>query len=88
MTPGDHESPIVRVIEALARAGCAPRKNGRSWQARCPAHDDRRPSLSLAEGRGGCVLLKCWSGCETSRVLETLRLSWRDLFGRPCRRPR
>ena len=50
------------------------------WVARCPAHPDRHPSLSIAEGKTG-VLLKCMSaGCETSAVLEALGLRWSDLF--------
>jgi hypothetical protein len=29
------------------------------WMARCPVHDDDRPSLSVAEGDDGAILLKC-----------------------------
>ena len=37
------------------------RKTGRArWMARCPAHDDRKPSLAISEGRTG-VLLACMS---------------------------
>ena len=35
------------------------------WEARCPAHDDSRASLSVAVGDDGTVLLKCFAGCET-----------------------
>lgn len=83
MTPSDHDSPVARVIDALERAGCAPHRSAAGWQSRCPAHDDRRPSLSLSAGHDGRALLKCWSGCETARVLEALGLSWQDLFSRP-----
>lgn len=39
--------------EAIAKA-LGGRKAGGSWTARCPAHDDRTPSLSISshEGRG------------------------------------
>ena len=76
---------IRRVVEALQRAGCEPRKGARGWQARCPGHDDRRPSLSLAEGCDGRVLLRCMTGCDTERVLGALDLEWRDLFSRSSR---
>lgn len=74
------KSPIVAVLCALELAGCAPRRSGVRWQARCPAHDDRRPSLAIALGRDGRVLIQCWSGCATGQVLEALGLGWSDLF--------
>ncbi|MGB9418283.1 MAG: hypothetical protein WCB58_18365 [Acidobacteriaceae bacterium] len=53
------------------------------WIARCPAHADRRPSLSIREGRAGRVLLRCFAGCETADVLHTLGLRWADICGSP-----
>jgi putative DNA primase/helicase len=40
--------------------------------ARCPAHDDHNPSLSLAE-RDGLVLVKCHAGCDQDAVVSALR---------------
>lgn len=54
-------------------------KPGR-WRARCPYHDDKRPSLSITEGRGGRVLLYCWAGCPAGDVVKAAGLRWRDLF--------
>lgn len=56
------------------------RRTGTGWQARCPAHDDDRASLSLGEGAGGRLLLKCHAGCETPAVVEALGLRMCDLF--------
>ena len=50
------------------------------WQARCPAHDDRHPSLSIGTGDDGRVLLKCHAGCTTKDILASLGLTERDLF--------
>lgn len=50
------------------------------WQARCPAHRDRSPSLAVTEGAEGRVLLRCWAGCGTEAVLAALGLTMRDLF--------
>ena len=36
-----------------------PQVGHRLDQARCPAHDDKNPSLSIAEGAGGKVLVTC-----------------------------
>jgi len=70
--------------EALANLLHA-RRVGRwgRWQAKCPAHPDRNPSLSIAEGRNGHTLVRCWAGCDTSAVLAALGLRWRDLCGSP-----
>ena len=54
---------------------------GDKLMARCPAHEDKTPSLSVKIGDNGeCVLLKCWGGCPTDAVLDALGLTMRDLF--------
>jgi putative DNA primase/helicase len=50
----------------------AGRKAGSGWVARCPAHDDRTPSLSLKDA-DGCVLVHCHAGCAQSAVVEALK---------------
>ena len=57
------------------------RRSGRDrWVARCPAHDDRHPSLAIAQGNNA-VLLKCWSrGCNIEAICAALSISVRDLF--------
>lgn len=49
------------------------RKAGAAWMARCPAHDDREPSLSIADADNGKVLVRCHAGCEQHRVIAALR---------------
>ncbi|MDT8342153.1 MAG: AAA family ATPase [Longimicrobiales bacterium] len=56
------------------------RRSGKEWQAKCPAHEDRKPSLSIGAGRDGRVLLKCHAGCETDAILDALGLEPADLF--------
>jgi putative DNA primase/helicase len=43
------------------------------WVARCPAHDDNGPSLSLSEGDGGKVLAHCFAGCSFEDIMAALR---------------
>lgn len=62
---------IARALDGL--------KTGTSWMARCPAHDDRKPSLSIATGEDGKVLFRCHAGCDQAQVIDALRL--RDLWG-------
>lgn len=47
--------------------------NGRSGSARCPAHNDRHPSLSVSDGTDGKILVRCHTGCDQMAVIETLR---------------
>lgn len=49
------------------------RKSGRSWSVRCPAHEDRTPSLSLLDTPDGRVLVHCHAGCEQDKVIAHLR---------------
>lgn len=41
--------------------------------ALCPAHGDRKPSLTLADAAEGRLLLNCKSGCGFMDVLQALR---------------
>lgn len=56
------------------------RASGRGWVAKCPAHTDRSASLSLAEGRDGRALVKCFAGCEVLDVVRAVGLELADLF--------
>jgi len=57
--------------ESLASA-LGGRRVGNQYVARCPAHDDRSPSLSITE-REGKVLVKCFAGCPQCEVIAELR---------------
>jgi hypothetical protein len=73
---------IETVLAALDR----PRRTGDGrWVARCPAHDDRGPSLSVRDVGDGRTLIYCFAGCETADILGALGLSWGDLY--PVKRP-
>jgi hypothetical protein len=50
--------------------------------ARCPAHDDSKPSLRLSRGDDGRALLCCRAGCSTEEVVQALGLAMRDLMPR------
>lgn len=55
------------------------RKVRRGWEARCPSHDDRKPSLSVSEGERG-LLVRCWAGCELSAICAAIGITTRQLF--------
>jgi hypothetical protein len=56
------------------------------YQARCPAHDDRTPSLSLAKGDDGRVLLHCHAGCSAEAITSVIGIRMHDLFQRSDRK--
>ena len=58
--------------EIIARSLGA-RRSGAGWMARCPAHDDRSPSLSLRDSGDDRVLVYCHAGCDQRRVIDSLR---------------
>lgn len=55
-------------------------KAGKSFKALCPAHADKTPSLSVATGDDGRVLLHCFSGCSVESVVTAAGLAMTDLF--------
>src|SRR3954453_13962774 len=64
--------------DAIANA-LGGRRCGSGWVARCPAHDDRTPSLSIRNAEHGKVLVRCHAACDQRRVIDELRS--RGLWG-------
>lgn len=64
----------------LSRLAGVRQVGGAAWFAKCPAHKDGSPSLSIRESREGKILVKCFAGCETSDVLAAVELDWKALF--------
>ena len=60
---------------------------GDKLTARCPAHEDKTPSLSVKIGDNDCVILKCFAGCTTEEVVDALGWTMRDLFASDANRP-
>jgi len=71
---GDPVQGFIDRLEGVKQTG------KEQWQARCPAHDDRKPSLSVARGEDGRALVKCQAGCTTADVLSAVGLTEPDLF--------
>lgn len=72
--------------ESIAAALNA-RRSGSCWMAKCPAHDDRNPSLSIRE-TDGKVLLHCHAGCAQRDVIAALKSVglWQKRSAQPRRR--
>ena len=63
-------SMSVRAAADIAHA-LGGQKTGGEWVARCRAHDDRTPSLSIGE-KDGKVLVHCHTGCKQAEVIAAL----------------
>ena len=60
------------------------RETANGVMARCPAHDDHNPSLSITPNATG-VLLNCFAGCATEEIVCALGLQLRDLYEKPLK---
>jgi DNA polymerase I-like protein with 3'-5' exonuclease and polymerase domains len=78
---GVHEREDVKMsaAERIAKA-LGGHKNGSGWVARCPVHDDQKPSLSIGSGKDGKVLVHCHAGCNQRDVFNAI-LRKRGLLG-------
>lgn len=70
-------SPIEHVLVRLEKV--KQRAPGQ-WSARCPAHADKSPSLSVRETPEGAVLLHCFAGCGVQAITAALNLDMASLF--------
>ncbi len=66
-------SEIARILDARP---AGPNR----WTAHCPAHDDRKPSLSIREAGDGRTLIHCHAGCAPEQILKAMGLEMADLF--------
>jgi hypothetical protein len=67
-------------LDTLLAAADGGRRVGGQWLVRCPAHDDRKPSLAVRERDDGVLLLRCHAGCATEDILDALNLEFADLY--------
>lgn len=55
------------------------RADGQWWDARCPAHDDQRASLSFCDGDTGALIVKCHAGCTLEQIARAVGLDVKAL---------
>jgi len=71
------ETDVLDLV--LAKLDKVRKQSGTSYVARCPAHDDHNPSLSVTTGKTQPVILNCHAGCHVEDVMAALALSWADI---------
>lgn len=69
-------TPTANVLSRLHRVQPA----GNGWTAQCPAHDDRKNSLSVNNADNGGVVLRCHAGCKNPDICAKLGITLSDLF--------
>ena len=72
----------MTIQDFLARLPHEPTKPNGETMCRCPAHADKRHSLSVREGNKG-IILKCFAGCEARDIVGAMGLKMADLFAAP-----
>jgi 5S rRNA maturation endonuclease (ribonuclease M5) len=63
-------SEIARRLEA--------KRTPTGWLAKCPAHEDSNPSLSIGQNEDGKLLLHCHAGCSYEQVAKALGVSTKN----------
>jgi len=71
---------MIRAAKLLDRLERVRQTGPDRWLARCPAHPDKSPSLSICETDRGMTLIHCFAGCEPGHVLAAIGLPMSDLF--------
>lgn len=70
---------LMSLEQLLAKLPDA-KKSGKGYVTRCPAHEDRRASLSVSAGADGTVLIHCHAGCTPEAIVAAVGMTIRDLF--------
>jgi hypothetical protein len=73
-------NPFELVLSRLPDARPVPGASQKAWKARCPAHADSDPSLSITLADKGGALIHCYAGCSPEAVVEALGLTMADLM--------
>ena len=69
----------MNTLEFLSRLEGV-KSTGDGWEARCPAHEDRKASLSINVGDDERILLKCFAGCPVDSICAGIDLRTSNLF--------
>ena len=65
---------LVSKLDKVKRTG------PNTYQACCPAHADKNPSLRIRETEDGRVLVHCFAGCSVHEIVQAVGLELSDLF--------
>lgn len=69
----------MHINDFLSRLENVEGAHGR-WRARCPAHDDKNPSMSIGLSDDGKILVNCFRGCSAEQITSAMGLTLSDLY--------
>jgi len=70
----------MTVDNLISRLTGVKKTGANRWLARCPAHPDQLPSLSIRELDDGRVLLHDFAGCSVDEIVAAVGMEPSDLF--------
>jgi hypothetical protein len=70
----------MSVEEVLSRLDKVKPAGPNRWSCRCPAHDDKSPSLHISVADDGRILMRCFAECDTYSILNAIGLDWDAVF--------
>ena len=76
---GDSRITEKEIFERNLEHFIISKRYGDKAQCRCPAHDDKRASLTITKGRK-CTLFYCHAGCTVDDILPAAGLEKKDTF--------
>ncbi len=68
--PGPDIKLVLDVLEDVKSIGTA---GAPQWEARCPVHEDRRPSFHVSPGKRYAVVVDCKAGCKPEAIRAKLK---------------
>lgn len=74
----------MQITEILTRLQGV-KKDSDGYQAKCPAHDDKKSSFHCAE-KDGKILVHCYAGCSFDQICESLQIKKSDFFLTPMKK--
>ena len=72
------------IEKILSRLDGVKKRGPQGYMAKCPAHNDKTPSLALTELSDGRILIKCFAECSPVSILAAVGLELGDLFPDGC----
>jgi len=75
-TRGDMVTGIDSFLSRLEKVRS---RGNNKWQACCPSHNDRNPSLHITLTGSGKILYHCKSGCDQSSVISAMGLTFSQI---------
>lgn len=76
-----HNNKLQEIVGLIAyKTNRHPKLYGGGYILCCPAHNDKKPSLSVREGDDGRVLLHCFNGCTIQEICAAIGIALSYLF--------